>query len=101
MDDPHYILEIHEMTLKADGTIDTLFTYIPDVASYIEFNEDGLPSYFSIAQDDLGHLITYTRTEDGRLTMDSTQYVFGYIFDHVAEPVGEEFMVSAEGEVIY
>ena len=101
MDDPHYILEIHEMTLKADGTIDTLFTYLPDVASYIEFNEDGLPSYFSIAQDDLGHLITYTRTEDGRLTMDSTQYVFGYIFDHVAEPVGEEFMVSAEGEVIY
>ena len=49
----------------------------------------------------MGHLITYTRTEDGRLTMDSTQYVFGYIFDHVAEPVGEEFMVSAEGEVIY
>ena len=101
MDDPHYILEIHEMTLKADGTIDTLFTYLPDAGSYIEFNEDGLPSYFSIAQDDLGHLITYTRTEDGRLTMDSVQYVYGYIFDHVAEPVEDEFMVSGEGEVIY
>ena len=101
MDDPHYILEIHEMTLKADGTIDTLYAYLPDVFAYIEFNEDGLPSYFSIAQDDLGHLITYTRTEDGRLTMDSVQYVYGYIFDHVAEPVEDEFMVSGEGEVIY
>ena len=101
MDDPHYILEIHEMTLKADGTIDTLYAYLPDVFAYIEFNEDGLPSYFTIAQDDLGHLITYTRTEDGRLTMDSVQYVYGYIFDHVAEPVEDEFMVSGEGEVIY
>ena len=56
MDDPHYILEIHEMTLKADGTIDTLYAYLPDVFAYIEFNEDGLPSYFTIAQDDLGQL---------------------------------------------
>lgn len=99
MDDPHYILEIHEMTLKADGTIDTLYAYLPDVFAYIEFNEDGLPSYFTIAQDDLGHLITYTRTEDGRLTMDSVQYVYGYIFDHVAEPVEDYHTVS--GEVIY
>ena len=101
MDDPHYILEIHEMTLKADGTIDTLYAYLPDVFAYIEFNEDGLPSYFTIAQDDLGHLITYTRTEDGRLTMDSVQYVYGYMDNHVAEPVADEFMVSGEGEVIY
>ena len=101
MDDPHYILEIHEMTLKADGTIDTLYAYLPDVFAYIEFNEDGLPSYFTIAQDDLGHLITYTRTEDGRLTMASAQYVYGYIFDHVAEPVEDYYMVYGEGEVIY
>lgn len=94
-------LKITNLTLKEDGTPDTLSAYVYESVAYIEFNEDGLPSYFSIAQDDLGHLITYTRTEDGRLTMDSTQYVFGYIFDHVAEPVGEEFMVSAEGEVIY
>lgn len=99
MDDPHYILEIHEMTLKADGTIDTLYAYLPDVFAYIEFNEDGLPSYFTIAQDDLGHLITYTRTEDGRLTMDSVQYVYGYMDNHVAEPVEDYHTVS--GEVIY
>lgn len=99
MDDPHYILEIHEMTLKADGTIDTLYAYLPDVFAYIEFNEDGLPSYFTIAQDDLGHLITYTRTEDGRLTMDSVQYVYGYMDNHVAEPVEDYDTVS--GEVIY
>lgn len=99
MDDPHYILEIHEMTLKADGTIDTLYAYLPDVFVYIEFNEDGLPSYFTIAQDDLGHLITYTRTEDGRLTMDSVQYVYGYMDNHVAEPVEDYHTVS--GEVIY
>lgn len=99
MDDPHYILEIHEMTLKADGTIDTLYAYLPDVFAYIEFNEDGLPSYFTIAQDDLGHLITYTRTEDGRLAMDSVQYVYGYMDNHVAEPVEDYHTVS--GEVIY
>ncbi len=99
MDDPHYILEIHEMTLKADGTIDTLYAYLPDVFAYIEFNEDGLPSYFTIAQDDLGHLITYSRTEDGRLTMDSVQYVYGYMDNHVAEPVEDYHTVS--GEVIY
>lgn len=99
MDDPHYILEIHEMTLKADGTIDTLYAYLPDVFAYIEFNEDGLPSYFTIAQDDLGHLITYTRTEDGRLTMDSVQYVYGYMDNHVADPVEDYHTVS--GEVIY
>jgi len=99
MDDPHYILEIHEMTLKADGTIDTLYAYLPDVFAYIEFNEDGLPSYFTIAQDDLGHLITYTRTEDGRLTMDSVQYVYGYMDNHIAEPVEDYHTVS--GEVIY
>ena len=99
MDDPHYILEIHEMTLKADGTIDTLFTYLPDVASYIEFNEDGLPSYFSIAQDDLGHLITYTRTEDGRLTMDSAQCVYGYMDNHIAEPTNDFF--TPTGEILY
>lgn len=99
MDDPHYILEIHEMTLKADGTIDTLYAYLPDVFAYIEFNEDGLPSYFTIAQDDLGHLITYTRTEDGHLTMDSVQYVYGYMDNHVAEPVEDYHTVS--GEVIY
>lgn len=99
MDDPHYILEIHEMTLKADGTIDTLYAYLPDVFAYIEFNEDGLPSYFTIAQDDLGHLITYTRTDDGRLTMDSVQYVYGYMDNHVAEPVEDYHTVS--GEVIY
>ena len=99
MDDPHYILEIHEMTLKADGTINTLYAYLPDVFAYIEFNEDGLPSYFTIAQDDLGHLITYTRTEDGRLTMDSVQYVYGYMDNHVADPVEDYHTVS--GEVIY
>ena len=92
-------LEVTNLTLKEDGTPDTLSAYVYDSVAYIEFNEDGLPSYFTIAQDDLGHLITYTRTEDGRLTMDSVQYVYGYMDNHIAEPVEDYHTVS--GEVIY
>lgn len=92
-------LKITNLTLKEDGTPDTLSAYVYESVAYIEFNEDGLPSYFAITQDDVGHLITYTRTEDGRLTMDSAQCVYGYMDNHIAEPVEDYDTVS--GEVIY
>lgn len=80
-----YKLEVTDLTLNEDGTPATLSAYT-DCVVYIEFNADGLPSYFAVAQEDVGYQITYTRTEDGRLTMDSAQCVYGYIYNHTAEP---------------
>ena len=45
-----YVLEVTDLTLKDDGTPDTLSAYT-DCVVYIEFNEDGLPSFFAVAQD--------------------------------------------------
>ena len=70
MEGSPYVLEVTDLTLKDDGTPDAL-SACTDCAVYIEFNEDGLPSFFAVAQEDVGYQITYTRTDDGRLTMDS------------------------------
>lgn len=93
-----YKLEVTELTLKADGTPDTLSAYT-DCVVYIEFNEDGLPSFFAVAQEDVGYQITYTHTEDGHLAMDSAQCVYGYIYNHSAEPTNDFF--EPTGEILY
>ena len=53
-------LEVTNLTLKEDGTPDTLSAYVYDSVAYIEFNENGQPSYFTVTQDDVGYQITYT-----------------------------------------
>lgn len=93
-----YVLEVTDLTLKDDGTPDTLSAYT-DCVVYIEFNEDGLPSFFAVAQEDVGYRITYTRTDDGRLAMDSAQCVYGYIYNHSAEPTNDFF--TPTGEILY
>ena len=40
-----------------------------------------------------------TRTEDGRLTMDSAQCVYGYMDNHIAEPTNDFF--TPTGEILY
>ena len=92
------MLEVTDLTLKDDGTPDTLSAYT-DCVVYIEFNEDGLPSFFAVAQEDVGYRITYTRTDDGCLTMDSAQCVYGYIYNHSAEPTNDFF--TPTGEILY
>ena len=47
-------------------------------------------------QDRLDYL---TRTEDGRLAMDSAQCVYGYIYNHSAEPTNDFF--TPTGEILY
>ena len=93
-----YKLEVTDLTLNADGTPATLSAYT-DCVVYIEFNEDGLPSYFAVAQEDVGYQITYTSTEDGRLTIDSAKCVYGYIYNHSAEPTNDFF--TPTGEILY
>lgn len=92
-------LEVTNLTLKEDGTPDTLSAYVYDSVAYIEFNENGQPSYFTVTQDDVGYQITYTRTVDGRLTMDSAQCVYGYMDNHIAEPTNDFF--TPTGEILY
>ena len=65
----------------------------------IVVNEDGLPSFFAVAQEDVGYQITYTRTDDGRFVMDSAQCVYGYIYNHSAEPTNDFF--TPTGEILY
>ena len=65
MEGSPYVPEVTDLTLKDDGTPDAL-SACTDCAVYIEFNEDGLPSFFAVAQEDVGYQITYTRTDDGR-----------------------------------
>ena len=98
MEGSPYVPEVTDLTLKDDGTPDAL-SACTDCAVYIEFNEDGLPSFFAVAQEDVGYQITYTRTEDGRLTMDSAQCVYGYIYNHSAEPTNDFF--TPTGEILY
>lgn len=98
MEGSPYVLEVTDLTLKDDGTPDALSAYTDGVV-YIEFNEDGLPSFFAVAQEDVGYQITYTRTDDGRLAMDSAQCVYGYIDNHSAEPTNDFF--TPTGEILY
>ena len=98
MEGSPYVLEVTDLTLKDDGTPDAL-SACTDCAVYIEFNEDGLPSFFAVAQEDVGYQITYTRTDDGRFVMDSAQCVYGYIYNHSAEPTNDFF--TPIGEIIY
>mgnify|MGYP000153847986 CR=1 FL=1 len=98
MEGSPYVLEVTDLTLKDDGTPDAL-SACTDCAVYIEFNEDGLPSFFAVAQEDVGYQITYTRTDDGRLAMDSAQCVYGYIYNHSAEPTNDFF--TPTGEILY
>lgn len=98
MEGSPYVLEVTDLTLKDDGTPDAL-SACTDCAVYIEFNEDGLPSFFAVAQEDVGYQITYTRTDDGRFAMDSAQCVYGYIYNHSAEPTNDFF--TPTGEILY
>lgn len=98
MEGSPYVLEVTDLTLKDDGTPDAL-SACTDCAVYIEFNEDGLPSFFAVAQEDVGYQITYTRTDDGRFVMDSAQCVYGYIYNHSAEPTNDFF--TPTGEILY
>ena len=91
-------VEETDLTLKDDGTPDAL-SACTDCAVYIEFNEDGLPSFFAVAQEDVGYQITYTCTDDGRFVMDSAQCVYGYIYNHSAEPTNDFF--TPTGEILY
>ena len=47
----------------------------------------------------MGYQITYTRTDDGRFVMDSAQCVYGYIYNHSAEPTNDFF--TPTGEILY
>ena len=98
MEGSPYVPEVTDLTLKDDGTPDAL-SACTDCTVYIEFIEDGLPSFFAVAQEDVGYQITYTRTDDGRLTMDSAQCVYGYIYNHSAEPTNDFF--TPTGEILY
>ena len=98
MEGSPYVPEVTDLTLKDDGTPDAL-SACTDCAVYIEFNEDGLPSFFAVAQEDVGYQITYTRTDDGRFAMDSAQCVYGYIYNHSAEPTNDFF--TPTGEILY
>ena len=98
MEGSPYVPEVTDLTLKDDGTPDAL-SACTDCAVYIEFNEDGLPSFFAVAQEDVGCQITYTRTDDGRFVMDSAQCVYGYIYNHSAEPTNDFF--TPTGEILY
>lgn len=98
MEGSPYVLEVTDLTLKDDGTPDAL-SACTDCAVYIEFNEDGLPSFFAVAQEDVGYQITYTCTDDGRFVMDSAQCVYGYIYNHSAEPTNDFF--TPTGEILY
>ena len=60
MEGSPYVPEVTDLTLKDDGTPDAL-SACTDCAVYIEFNEDGLPSFFAVAQEDVGYQITYRR----------------------------------------
>ena len=54
MEGSPYVLEVTDLTLKDDGT-QMLLSACTDCAVYIEFNEDGLPSFFAVAQEDVGY----------------------------------------------
>ncbi len=99
MEGSPYVLEVTDLTLKDDGTPDAL-SACTDCVVYIEFNEDGLPSPSLPSRRRMWATRSpYTRTDDGRLTMDSAQCVYGYIYNHSAEPTNDFF--TPTGGILY
>lgn len=76
---------INAVETRADGTLQSLDAF-SGALIYLEFNDQGLPTYFCCAQDDLGYQITYRTAADGRWEMESATYVYGHYLDHTDTP---------------
>lgn len=76
---------VDAITYQENGTLLSLEGY-SGCLIYLEFNGQGLPAYFCMAQDDLGYRLRYTEQEDGTLALESAEYVFGHYTDHTDTP---------------
>lgn len=66
---------------------------------WVEFNENGLPTYLCSAQDDLGYLLTYRTDEAGHWALDTATFVYDHQIGHTDTP--QEDICTPAGSFLY
>lgn len=83
---------------REDGSLELLQAYT-DFGVWIEFDEEGLPTYLCAAQDDLGYLLTYRTDEEGHKALDTATFVYDHQIGHTDTP--QEDTCTPEGSFLY
>lgn len=89
-----------EMVCYPNGEPRSIDLGFYEMHTAIDFDEDGLPTYYSAAQEDCGYLLTYTRDDAGRAVFDGAQFVTGHSADDPGTPAQDTFSTHS-GTVLY
>lgn len=89
-----------EMVCYADGEPRSIDLGFYEMRTCIDFAEDGLPTYFSAAQEDCGYLLDYTRGDAGQAAFAGAQFVTGHTVDAPGTPA-QPTTAAQNGEVRY
>lgn len=92
-------MNVYDVETYEDGTIE--FIDAGNGARWnMEFNEQGLPTYYMIAQENYGYLITYTEDENGQPQVDTVTCVLEHNTGHGEQTLGEETVYDDFGRVV-
>ena len=78
-DEPFYP-SVTDVQTYEDGSLKSV-SAASGTGTTIWFNQDGLPTFYSDAQDDFGYLIDYVKDTDGKYQATKISYMFGLIFE--------------------